>query len=165
MLSRFIVAFLPRNKLLLISWLQSPSSVILEPKIIKTLTVSIVSLSICLEVMGPDAMLLIFWMLNFKPAFSLFSFTFIKRLFSSSLPSAIRVVSSTYLKLLVFLPAILILACTSSSLAFYMMYSAYQLNKQGDNMQPWHTPSQLWIQSVVSCLFHSCCFFFFFFFF
>ena len=73
-------------------------------------------------------------MLSFKPTFSLSSFTFIKRLFSSSL-SVIRVVSSAYLKLLVLLPAILIPACASSSLAFHMMYSAYKLNKQGDNIQ------------------------------
>ena len=60
--------------------------------------------------------------------------TFIKRLFSSSLLSAIRVVSSSYLKLLIFLPVTLIAACASSSLAFHMMYSAYKLNKQGDNI-------------------------------
>ena len=76
--------------------------------------------------------------------------TFIKRLFSSSL-SAIRVVSSAYLRLLIFLPAILIPACASSSPAFLMMYSAYKLNKQGDNIQPWHTPFPIWIQSVVLC--------------
>ena len=81
MLSRLVTAFLPRNKCLLISWLQSPSVVILEPKKLKSLTVSP---SICHEVMGPDAMILVFWMLSFKPAFSLSSFTFIKRLFSSS---------------------------------------------------------------------------------
>ena len=75
-------------------------------------------------------------MLSFKPAFSLSSFTFIKRLFSSSLLSAIRVVSSAYLRLLIFLPAILIQACTSSSPAFHMRYSAYKLSKQGDNIQP-----------------------------
>ena len=68
------------------------------------------------------------------------SFTSIKRLFSSSLPSAIRMVSSTYLRLLIFLPAILIPACASSSPAFLMMYFAYKLNKQGDNIQPWRTP-------------------------
>ena len=72
-------------------------------------------------------------MLNVKPAFSLSSFTFIKRLFSSSLLSAIRVVSSAYLRLLIFLPAILIPACASSSPTFHMMYSAYKLNEQGDN--------------------------------
>ena len=85
-LSRFVIAFLPRSKRLLISWLQSPSAVILEPKKIKPVTVSIVSPSICHEVMGPDAMIFNFWMLSFKPGFSLSSFTFIKRLFSSSLP-------------------------------------------------------------------------------
>ena len=80
-------------------------------------------------------------MLSFKPTFSLCSFTFIKRLCSSSSLSAyIRVVVSAYLRLLIFLPAILIPACTSSSPAFLMMYSAYKLNKQGDNIQPWHTP-------------------------
>ena len=92
------------------------------------LSVSIVSLSVCHEVMGPDAKILVFWMLSFKPTFSLSSFTFIKRLFSSSL-SAIRVVSSAYLRLL-FFPAILIPACASSSPAFHVMYSAYKLNKQ-----------------------------------
>ena len=123
-LSRFVIAFLPRSKHLLISWLQSPSAVILEPKKIKSITVSTVSLSICHEVMGPDAMILVFWMLNFKSSFSLSSFTFIKRLFSSSLLSAIRVVSPAYLRLLIFLLAILIPACALSSPAFHMMYSA-----------------------------------------
>ena len=65
-LSRFIIAFLPRSKHLLISWLQSPSAVILESKKIKSVTASIFSSSICHEVMGPDAMIFIFWMLSFK---------------------------------------------------------------------------------------------------
>ena len=60
MLSRFVIAFLPRSKCLLISWLQSPSVVILKPKKIKSVTVSIVSPSICPEVMGLDAMVLVF---------------------------------------------------------------------------------------------------------
>ena len=60
MLSRFTIAFLPESKCLLISWLQSPFAVILQPKEIKSVTVSIVSLSICHEVMGPDAMILVF---------------------------------------------------------------------------------------------------------
>ena len=60
MLSRFVIAFLPRSKRLLISWLQPPSTVILEPKKIKSVTVSIVSPSICHEVMGPDAIIFIF---------------------------------------------------------------------------------------------------------
>ena len=90
-----------------------------------------------------------FLMLSFKPNFSLSSFTFIKRLFSSSSFSVIRVMSSTYLRLLIFLPAILIPACVSSSPAFLMMCSAYDLNKQGDNIQPWHIPFPIWNQSVV----------------
>ena len=94
--------------------------------------------------------LLVFWMLSFKPTFSLSSFTFIKRLFSSSL-SAIRVVSSVYLRLLIFLPAILIPVCSSSSLAFHMMYSAYKLNKQGDNIQLWCTLFPIWNKSVAPC--------------
>ena len=85
MLSRLVITFLPKSKHLLISWLQSPSAVILEPKIIKSLTVSIVSPSICHEVMGPDGMILVFWILSFQPIFSLSSFTFIKRLYSSLL--------------------------------------------------------------------------------
>ena len=83
MLSRLVIIFLPRSKRLLISWLQSPSVVILEPKKIKSNTVSTVSPSISHEIMGPDAMLFVFWMLSFKPTFSLSSFTFIKRLFIS----------------------------------------------------------------------------------
>ena len=90
MLSRLVITFPPRNKRLLISWVQSPSAVILEP--LKIVFVSIVSPSIRHEVMGPDAMILVFSMLSFQPAFSLSSLTF-KRLFSSSSLSAIRVVS------------------------------------------------------------------------
>ena len=152
MLSRLVITCLPRSKCLLIPWLQSPSAVILEPKRIKSVTVSTVSPSICHEVMGPDAMILVFWMLSFKPTFSLSSFTSIKRLFSSSSLSAIRVVSSAYLRLLIFLLAILIPACASSSPAFLMIYSAYKLNKLDDNIQPWHTPFPIWNQSVVPCL-------------
>ena len=102
-LSRLVIAFLPRSKCLLISWLQSQSTVILEAKKIKYAAVSIASLSICHEVMGPDAMILGFWTLSFKPGFSLSSFSFIKRLSSSSLLSAIRVVSSPCTLCLLFL--------------------------------------------------------------
>ena len=110
LLSRLLIAFLPRTNHLLISWhshhLQwfwsCPS-----PQI-KSDTVSTVFPFISHEVMGPDAMILVFWMLSFKPTFSLSSFTFIKRLFSSSSLSAVRVVSSAYLRLLIFLLAILI---------------------------------------------------------
>ena len=124
MLSGLVIAFLPRSKHLLISWLQSPSIVILEPKEIKSVTVSTVSRSTCHEVMGPDAMILVFWMMSFKPAFSLSPFTLIKRLLSLSLLSAIRVVSSAYLGLLIFLPAIMIPGIVSTSPAFHIMYSA-----------------------------------------
>ena len=151
MLSMLVIAFLPRSKHLLISWLQSPSAVILEPKKIKSATVSIFSPSICHEMMGPDAMILVFCMLNFKVAFSLSSFTFIKRLFSS-LPSAIRVIPSAYLRLLVFLPTVLIPAWDSSSLVFLMMYFASKLNKPSDNIQPWHAPFPILKQSIVPCL-------------
>ena len=96
-LSQLVIAFLPRSKYLLISWLQLPSAVILEPNKIKTVTVSIVSPSTCHEVMGPDAMILVFWMLSLKPDFSLSSFTFIKSHFSPSSLSAIMVVLSAYL--------------------------------------------------------------------
>ena len=69
MLSRLIITYLPRSKHLLISWLQSPSAVILKPPKIKSVTVSTVSPSISHEAMGPDAMILVFWMLSFKQTF------------------------------------------------------------------------------------------------
>ena len=149
-LSRLVITFLPRSKHLLIPWLQLQSTVIWEPPKMKSVTVSIVSPSSCHEVMGPDAMILVFWIWSFKPTFSLSSFTFIKRLFSSSLLSAIRVVLSAYLRWLLFLLAILIPSCASSSPTFLMMCSAYKLNKQGDNIQPWCTPFPI----GTSLLFH-----------
>ena len=127
-----------------LQWFWSP------PKI-KSVTVFTVSPSICHEVMGPEAMILLFWMLSFKPTFSLSSSTSIERLFSYSSLSAIRVVLSGYLRLLIFLPAVLIPACASSIPVFFMMYSAYNLNKQGNNIQPWCTVFPIWNQSVVPC--------------
>jgi len=91
----------------------------------------------------------LFLILSFKPAFSLSSFTLIKRLFSSSILSAIRVVSSAHLRLL-FLPAMLIPTWDSSILVFRMLYPAYRLYKQGDNIQPCCTPFPIW----TSLLFH-----------
>ena len=111
MLSRFVIALLPRSKRLLILWLQSMSALILEPKKIKSVTVSTFSPSICHQVMGPDTMVFV----------SLSSFSIIKRLFSSSWLSAIRGVLSAYLRLLIFLPAIWIPACESSSLHFTLL--------------------------------------------
>ena len=151
MLSRFVIAFIPRRKCLLISWLRAPSAMILEHKKYSA-TVSIVSPSICREGMSPDPMILVLRMLSFKPTFSCSSFTFFKSLFSSSSLYAITVVSSAYLRLLLFLPAILIPICVSSSLAFLLLYSACKLNKQGDNIQPWGTSSRIMNQSIVPCL-------------
>ena len=88
---------------------------------------------------------------EFIPDVSLSPFTFIKRLISFSSRSAMRVVSFTYMRLLIFLPAVLIPAYASSSPAFHMMFSAYKLNKQGDSIQPWYTPFLIWNQSVVPC--------------
>ena len=153
MLSKLVITFLPMSKHLLISWLQLPSAVVLEPPKIKSDTVCTVSPSICHEVTGLDARILVFWMLSFKPTFSLSSFTFIKKLFSFSSFSAIRVVSSTYLRLLICLLTMLIPAYASSIWVFLMMSSAYKLNKQGDNIQPWRTPFPIWNQCVVHVLF------------
>ena len=119
MLSRFVITFLPRSKRLLISWLQSPSAVILGCQKKKSVTVSTVSPSICHEVMGQDAMILVFWMLSIKPTFSLSYFIFIKRLFSSSL-SAISVVSSASLRSLIFL-------LVNISIAFFIEIKKIQL--------------------------------------
>ena len=130
MLSSLVIAFLPRSKYPLISWLQSPSAVIKVCHCFYCFPIY------CHDVMGPDVMILVFRMLSFKPIFSLSSFTFIKRLLISSSLSAIRVVPSAYLRLLIFHLAILIPACASSSPTFFMMYSAYKLNKQSDNIQP-----------------------------
>ena len=83
MLSSLVITFLPSSKRLVFSWLQSPSTVVLKPRKIVYYCFQ-VSPSICHEVMGPDAIFLVFLMLSFKPTFSLSTFTFIKRLFSSS---------------------------------------------------------------------------------
>ena len=120
MLSRLAITFLPRSKHLLISWLQSPSVVILEPKRIKSLIVSIVSPSICHEVMGPDAMIFIFWMLSFKSTFSTLLFHFHQEalwfLFTFCHKSGVICISEVI--------AILIVACASShSLAYEITQS------------------------------------------
>ena len=133
----------------LISWQQSLSIVILEP--IKFITVSFVSPSVCHDVMGQNAMIFVFWMLSFKPVFSVSSFICIKRLCSFSLLSAIRVLSPEYLMLLIFLPEILIPAYALSSLAFRMMCSAYKLSKQSESIQPWNTPFPVLNQFIFPC--------------
>ena len=150
-LSRFVIAFLPRRK----HFNFMAAGTICNDFGAQENCLSFFpffSLSICHEVMGLDAMIFIFWMLCFKPPFLLSSFTFFKILFSSSSLSATRMVLSAYIKLLIFLLTILIIAWASSCLAFRIMYSAYKFNKQGDNMQPWNTPFPIWNQSVVPCL-------------
>ena len=149
MMSRLVITFLPRS--VLISWLQSLLAVIFGTQKSKVCH--------CFHCFP----IYFLWSdgtrchdLSFSECWALSQlfhsplFTFIKRLFSSSL-SAIRVVSSAYLRLLIFLPTILIPACASSSPAFLVMYSTYKLNKQGDNIQPLRTPFPIWNQSVVPC--------------
>ena len=151
MLSRLVITFLSRSKHLLILWLQSPSAVILEPPKIKSDTVSIVFPSICHEVMGLHAMILVFWMLSFKLIFFTLLFHFHQEALYFFSTFAISVVSSAYLRLLIFLPAILIPAYASSCPAFFMMYFACKLNKHNDTIQPWCTPFPIWNQFVVPC--------------
>ena len=93
----------------------------------------------------------IFWMLSFTSFFTLL-FHFHQEALQFLFAFCHRVVSSAYLRLLIFLTAILIPACASSSPAFHMIYSAYKLNKQADSIQPWHIPFQF----GASPLFHAC---------
>ena len=142
-LSKFVIAFLPKSNRLLISWLQSLSTVILEPKKRKSVTASTFSPSICHEVMGPDAMILVSLIFSLKPAFSL------------SLSARGSLVPLHFLPLEWYhlhiwdcwcfshLPA-----CNSSSPAFLMMCSAYRLNKQGDSGQPCVFLSQSWTNQL-----------------
>ena len=123
---------------------------ILEPKKIKSVTFHFFPIYLPWSD-GTRCHHLSFLNVNFKPAFSLSSFILIQRLYSSSSLSAIRVGSFAYLRLLIFLSAILIPSWNSSSLAFHVMYAVYKSNKQGDNIQPWCTPFPIWNQSVVPC--------------
>ena len=134
MLSRFVIVFFRRRKCLLMSL----STVTLEAKKIKSVTVSFFPFYLPRSE-GPDA----------KAAFSLSSFTLVKRLFSSFSLSAIIVVSSTYLRPLIFLLATLVPAWDSLHLAFHMMSSACKLVKQDGDKQPCHTPFPIWNRSVV----------------
>ena len=145
MLSTFVIGFHPRSKCILISWLQSLSAVILEPQKRKSLFPNLFAMK------GWDLMpwsqFFECWVLNlhFHSPLSPSS-----RVSSASL-FAISVVVSTYMRLLIFLLAILIPACDSSSPAFCMTYSVYKLNKQGDNIQPWRTPFPSLNQPIVPC--------------
>ena len=102
--------------------------------------------------MGLDAMIFALWSLSLCQLFHCPLVISSRGLFSSSSLSVITVVSSVYLRFFIFLPAILILAWASSSPAFHMIYSAYKLNKQGNNMQPWRAPFPIRKQSIVSCV-------------
>ena len=151
-LFRSVLAFLPRSKHRLISSLQSPSSVTLEPQNRKSVTASTISPSICHEVMGPDAMIFVFYTLNFKP------------LFHSPLSPSSR----GSLVPLCFLPLewyrLHIWSCLyfpGQSWFLHVLHPAQQfvgctlhvkLNRQGDNIQPWNTSSPIMNQSVVLCL-------------
>ena len=144
----FVTAFLPRSKHLLNfiaagsqhqQWFWSPRK--------ENATVSTFFPSICHEGMGLDAMILVFWMLSFKPTFSLCSYTFIKRLFSSSSLSASRMVIICISEVVdVSLPTILIPACDSSAQHFAWC-TLHKLNKQSDNIQHWQTPFSVLNQS------------------
>ena len=141
MLSRLVIIFLPRSKCLLISWLQSPFAVILETKKIKSVTVSIVLPFIWHDMMRPDAKILVFWMSSFKPAFSLSSFIFIKRLlFSFYHKDGVICIS----EVIDISPGNL-----DSILCFIQPWISHELNKQIDNIQHWHIPFPIWNQSVV----------------
>ena len=146
-LSRLVIAFLPKQSSS-DSWLQSPTADFgaQEGEICHYFHIFP---SICHAVMRLEAMILVFKIFSLKLAHSLSSFTLSKKLFSSSSHSAIRVLSSTYLRLLMFLPPSLIPACNSSSPAFLMMCSEYRLNKQGDSREPCHIPFSILNQSVV----------------
>ena len=152
MLSRLVITFLPGSKHLLISWLQSPSAPFFgapQNKVWHCFHCFPIYLPWSDGTRCHDLRFL----LSFKPTFSLSSFTFIKSLLSSFPLSAIRGISSAYLRLLIFLPAILIPACAPSSLAFQMLYSVHKLNKQGDNIQTDVLSCPIWNQSVVPCPF------------
>ena len=125
-LTRFVIAFLPRSKCLLISWLQSPSTVIFWAEEYKICHCSNFSPSICHKVMGLDAMIFICWMLSFRLAFLLSSFTLIKRLFSSSSLSVIRVVTPAYMNEVVdiFHWNLVISECDLSRPTFCIIYTS-----------------------------------------
>ena len=123
----------------------------LEPKKIKSVTVSIFFPKYWPWGDGTRCHNLHFLNVELYFSFFTFLFTFIQSFFSSSAVSATRMVSLASLRLLIILPAILIQACASSSLACCIMYSTYKLNKQGDNMQPWCSPFPSLNQSIVPC--------------
>ena len=124
MLSILVISCIPRSVFQFMTTVNICSDI--EAKQIKTAIVSTISPSICHEVMRPDSMILVSLMPNFKTTFFTLLFHFQQDAVYFLTPSAIRVVSTSYLRLLLFFPSILFPACASSSLAFLMMYSAYK---------------------------------------
>ena len=124
---------------------------IMELKEIKSVTVSNCCPSIYHEVIGPNAIILVVWMLSFKPVFSLSTFMLLKRICSSSLLSVIRVVSSAYLRLLFLLEVLIQLVIHP---AWHSAWCTPQkmVSKQDDNIQPWYTLFSILIQFVVPYL-------------
>ena len=151
MLPRFVIAFLPRSKRLLISWLQSPSTVIFRAQENKICHCFHFCPSYLLWSDGTRCHDLSFFNIEFQASFSLSSFTFIKKHFSSSSFSATGVVSSAYLGLLIFLQQSWFQLVFHLA-TFHMMCSVYKLNKQGDDIQPWGTPFPILNQSIVPYL-------------
>ena len=146
MLSRLVIAFLPRSKCLLIPWLQSTSAVILEPRKIKYVTVFIVSPSICHEGMGLNDMIFVFWILCFKPVFLLSS--------GGSLVSLHFLPSGWYhLHIWGYWYFSCNLDFSSCFIQSNILHDvpAYKLNIQSDNTQPWCIPFPIWNQTL---LFH-----------
>ena len=148
MLSRFVIAFLPRSKCLLISRLQSRSALVFEPKKIKFPSVSIF-FSIYLPWSDRTRSMILLFECSVLRQLFYSSFTCIEKLFRSSSIYAIKVVSSVYLRLLIFLKAILIPDWVSSSPACHRIYSAYKLNKQGHNIEPWRALFWSLNQSII----------------
>ena len=138
-LSRLVITFLPRSKHLLISWLQSPSAVILEPKQIVCHWFHCFHIYL-LWSYGARYHDLSFLNVETEASFFTLLFHFHQEVLQFFFAFCHSVMLAAYLRLLISLPANLIPACDSSSPAFLMMYSAYKLNEQGDNIQHWHTP-------------------------
>ena len=146
-----VIVLLLRSRCLSISWLQSLSTVILKPKkrnsvIVSTFFPLLFAMKLWEQMRDLNFLNVVLWQF-----FSLSSFTLIKKLFSFSSISSIRVVSSEYLSLLILCLPILIPACVSSSPSVSMMYSAYKLNKQGDNTQLCWTHFPILNHSIVPC--------------
>ena len=146
MLSRLVITFLPRSKRLSISWLQLLSAVIWSPRKLNPLLFPLFPHLFAMK-WWDQRLITVFWMLSFKTAFSLFSFTFIKRLFSSSSLSAMSGI--TCISEIVDISPSNLDFSLRFSLVFHMIYSS--LNKQGDNIQPWCILFPVLNQSTVPC--------------